>query len=174
MHIYTRTGDKGETGLFGGSRALKDSLRVWSYGTVDEANSFLGLAYANIKHEDTKNIIRQIQKKLFVVGAHLASDEKGLEMLTEKVTQEDIDFLESIVDDFTKEYGKLTAFVIPGETSPSAMLHVARTVVRRAERQVVTLNAEEKGYDIILKYLNRLSDTIFAMAIKEVNRSKVT
>src|SRR3712207_577667 len=97
--IYTRTGDKGETGLFGGSRVLKDSLLVEVYGTLDEANSVLGVAYSKVNNEEIKKKLRVIQKKLFVLGAEFASDDKGREMLTQKISDEDVKFLENIVDE---------------------------------------------------------------------------
>ena len=174
MNIYTRTGDGGQTSLFGGTRTGKDSLNVWAYGTVDEANSMLGLARSELKNEQTKDIILKIQKKLFVVGAQLASDEKGTNLLKEKVEQKDIDELEAVIDNFTKEFGEIKDFVIPGENTASAALHIARSTVRRAERHAYTLSKEEFVCPLVLKYLNRLSDTLFALANQVIYTELIT
>ncbi len=163
MHVYTRTGDKGETGLFGGSRIAKDSLRVECYGTIDEANSFLGMAYSTSKDE-IKETIRWIQKRLFLVAAELASDKEGIEMLIDKISQEDVSRLEKTIDDYLAVVGEQHSFVIPGDSHVSAMLHVTRTIIRRAERSIVALNREESLREELMKFVNRLSDAIYVMA----------
>lgn len=167
MSIYTRNGDKGETRLFGGSKINKDSLRVNCYGTIDEANSIIGLAYSIVKNEDIKAELRDIQKKLFVLGAQLASDDNGKEKLGNKISQSDINCLEKIIDKYEAQVGPQKEFVLPGETTSSSVLHVARTVVRRSERLVVTLSKETNIDGILIKYLNRLSDVLFIMARAE-------
>ena len=164
MHVYTRTGDKGETGLFGGSRIGKDSLKVNCYGTIDEANSFLGLAYATSNHEELKKRIRWIQTKLFMVAAELASDDQGKEMLKDKVSKEEITVLENIIDDYLKVVGEQNFFIIPGDSQVSSMLHVARTIIRRAERSIVELNRVEALREELIGFINRLSDAIYVMA----------
>ena len=164
MHVYTRTGDKGDTGLFGGSRIGKDSLRVNCYGTIDETNSFLGLAYSICKDKQLKDRIRWIQTKLFMVAAELASDEQGIEMLKDKVTKEDIAFLEKTIDDYLQIVGEQNFFIIPGDSQVSAMLHVVRTIIRRAERSIVELSREERLRDELKGFVNRLSDAIYVMA----------
>lgn len=170
-NIYTKKGDAGETGLLGGSRVPKNSLRVECYGTVDEANSILGLAYSQTENADIKSYIRDIQKKLFIVGAELASDEKGLEFLKNKISDADIAYLENIIDDCYKDIGPQTEFIIPGANGASASLHMARTVIRRAEREITTLKALEPIRQELLKYVNRLSDAIYALArLEEVYR----
>ena len=135
-NLYTKTGDKGQTSLVGGSRVSKSSLRVECYGTIDEANSMLGLAYAQTDREYIRTTVHRIQGRLFALGAELASDEQGAAGLTGKISEEDVAFLEGVVDKCTETTGKQTHFVIPGVDPASAALHVARTIVRRAERHV--------------------------------------
>lgn len=171
MNIYTKTGDKGETSLFGGARVGKDDMRVWCYGTVDEANSFLGLIYAKLGFENLRSIVRSIQEKLFIVGAELASDENGLKKLKTRIEEKDIAFLENIIDDWTARFGKTTHFSIPGETEVSALFHVARATIRRAERHIVSAAKEVSIPQMTLKYINRLSDALFVMAKLEVYQS---
>jgi ATP:cob(I)alamin adenosyltransferase len=168
MSVYTKKGDAGETSLYGGTRVAKDSLRVWCYGTVDEANSILGLIYSTLGFDDLRQIVRRIQKTLFVLGAELASDEKGLEKLSKRIGDEDITFLEGIIDKYTEESGAVSGFSIPGETPVSSLFHVARTVVRRAERHAVEASHSDTLPPLALRYLNRLSDTLYILAKEEV------
>lgn len=169
-NLYTKTGDKGETSLYGGQRVSKNSIKVICYGTMDEANSMLGLAYSQSENEKVKAYINKIQKRIFSLGAELASDEKGLEMLKGKINKDDIKYLENIVDECTEIVGKQTHFVVPGVNQVSATLHVARTIVRRAERNIISLREEEVVRDEVVKYVNRLSDTIYALArVEEFN-----
>ena len=160
-NIYTRTGDKGTTALFGGSRVEKDSLKVEAYGTIDELISNIGAASSFIKDEELKAELADIQKKLFVLGAELASDEKGIKHLKEQIEQKDID---KIIDKYMGKAGAFKGFVTPGKNTQSAMLHVARTVARRAERVIITLSKEDNIREDIKKYVNRLSDALYAMA----------
>lgn len=162
--IYTKTGDKGQTSLFGGSRVYKNSLRVDCYGTMDEANSMLGLAYSQTAKLNIKEYIYSIQKKIFVVGAELASDEAGINMLQGKVGSKDVEYLEYIIDKCYEITGKQREFVIPGANEASSSMHVARTIIRRAERKVISLNEVENIREELLKYINRLSDAIYALA----------
>lgn len=162
--IYTKTGDKGQTSLFGGSRVYKNSLRVDCYGTMDEANSMLGLAYSQTTKPNIKEFINDIQKKIFIVGAELASDEIGINKLQGKVDSKDIEYLEHIVDKCYEIAGQQKGFVIPGVNQASSSMHVARTIVRRAERKVISLNEVENIREELLKYINRLSDAIYALA----------
>lgn len=164
MAIYTKKGDKGETGLLGGSRISKDSLKVSSYGTLDEANAALGIAYSQIDNSEIKNIIKEIQKRLFVVGAELASDEKGKNLLQDKVSERDIAGLEGIIDQFEQKLGPLHEFIIPGETTASANLHLSRAIVRRAERLIVELANNSAVRNEVMQYVNRLSDVLFMLA----------
>lgn len=162
--LYTKTGDKGTTGLFGGSRVDKDSLKVEAYGTVDEVISLLGLAYSKINSDELKKEINSIQKKLFTLGGELASDDKGIGYLKELVSETDVKNLEYLTDKYMEITGPINEFVIPGKNESSAVIHVARTVVRRAERRITTLAREEKVRKEVSMYINRLSDTLFAMA----------
>ncbi|MEG2641862.1 MAG: cob(I)yrinic acid a,c-diamide adenosyltransferase, partial [Eubacterium sp.] len=135
-NVYTRGGDKGETGLFGGNRTPKDDIRVEAYGTMDEANSAIGMAYALSKDDDIREILHHVQERIFVLGAELASDEKGRALLTDRIEQSDIDFMESTMEHYLPIIGQQKAFIIPGKNPASAALHYARTVVRRGERRI--------------------------------------
>lgn len=163
-NLYTKTGDKGQTSLVGGARVSKDSPRVECYGTIDEANSMLGLAYAQTDRAYIRTTLHTIQGRLFSLGAELASDEKGLEKLKGTISEEDVAFLEGVVDTCTQTTGKQTHFVIPGVDPCSAALHVARTIVRRAERHIVTLSQQAPVRQVVSRYVNRLSDAIYALA----------
>lgn len=172
MKIYTKTGDKGETGLFGGSRVKKASLRVSAYGAVDQANAALGVAANFMETEILIKVIRVIQDKLFVLGGELASDEEGRRKLKIRIGKADIAFLEGVIDEITKDLPEKTWFVIPGMTKGSAFLHGARTQVRFAEREILTLGEEEEVSEEILQYMNRLSDTLYAMSRYEDEGTK--
>ena len=161
--IYTRTGDKGGTGLFGGSRVPKQSWRVEAYGCVDEANAWLGEAKVLLP-ADEREKLNHIQKRLFVLAAELASDAKGTQILANKISDADVVYLENLIDECLEITGPQKNFVIPGRDEPSAKLHVARTVVRRAERQVLRLAEQENVRPEVIKYLNRCSDAIYSLA----------
>jgi ATP:cob(I)alamin adenosyltransferase len=171
-NIYTKTGDKGTTGLYGGSRVDKDSLNVDVYGTIDEAISSLGVAYAQTDSAEIREYIHHIQERMFMAGAEFASDEKGMKMLKDKISEEDISYLESIIDKSTEVNGRMRSFVIPGVNPSSASLHVPRTVVRRAERKITTLARQIPVRDELRKYINRLSDACYAMARLEETRAQ--
>ena len=163
-NIYTKGGDKGQTSLIGGSRVSKGDLRVECYGTIDELNSALGLAYALSDHAFTKMMIRHVQEKLFIYSAELAADEKGLKRLEGKLlTDADIKRMEEIIDQCTVVNGMQRCFVIPGETPCSAALHLARTIGRRAERYIVRLSEKTELRPEAIRYINRASDTIYAL-----------
>lgn len=164
MKVYTRKGDSGETGLFGGSRIAKDSIKVEAYGSIDEAAAFIGEARAIIKDEKVKNILHKIQEKFLVIGAHLASDSNGINKLKESIEESDIVELEKIIDEYSKTLLPLYKFIIPGDNRESATLHVARTVVRRSERRIVTLKERENIDPKLLKYVNRVSDVLFVLS----------
>jgi len=175
--IYTRTGDEGETGLGDGSRVAKIDARVASYGTVDEANAFLGVAAAACGAADSRvaAIITRIQNDLFDVGADLCTPRKPGEHVGDalRVTGHQTTWLETQIDELNADLGSLTSFVLPGGTPLAAHLHVARTVVRRAEREVVLLSAQIGRDEVAepIRYLNRLSDLLFVMA-RFVNRAE--
>ncbi len=175
--IYTRTGDEGETGLGDGSRVAKIDARVASYGTVDEANAFLGVAATACGAADSRvaAIITRIQNDLFDVGADLCTPRKPGEHVGDalRVTGHQTTWLETQIDELNADLGSLTSFVLPGGTPLAAHLHVARTVVRRAEREVVLLSAQIGRDEVAepIRYLNRLSDLLFVMA-RYVNRAE--
>lgn len=163
--IYTKTGDRGDTGLFDGSRVRKYDERVEAYGDVDELNSFLGAAAAALADPELKEILEEIQRDLFVVGAQLA-DPKFKERANDKFVLQATrsSELERLIDRFETELPPLRQFILAGGSTAGSMLHVARTVCRRAERKVVRLSESVPvGSDVII-YLNRLSDFLFVMA----------
>ena len=171
-NLYTKTGDKGTTSLVGGSRISKADLRVECYGTVDEMGSALGFARSLSNREYVCNTIRHIQGRLFALGAEIASDSEGLKKLTHTISDEDIAYLEAVVDKCTETNGIQTSFVIPGENPPSGALHMARTVVRRCERNLIRLDAEQGVRPQLLKFVNRLSDATYALARLEETLGK--
>ena len=162
--VYTKRGDKGETDLLGGSTARKDSLKVESYGCIDETSSFIGLARYYTKNKIIKERLKEIQNKLLVLGGFLASDDKGKEMMKDQIREEDIKLLEEYIDEYNQKLPPLRHFILPGDDEVAAHFHVARTVVRRAERRIVSLAAQEDLNPLIQKYVNRLSDLMFVLA----------
>lgn len=167
MKIYTKTGDKGDTGLFGGGRVPKDDPRVEAYGDVDELNAVLGMVRAVEIMPRIDEVIAPIQRDLFGLGALLATPkpEKVEEQLRKaRIDDARIAELEAAIDDGEKELEPLTAFILPGGTPKSAALHVARTVCRRAERRVIALQHTVAIPPIVVIYLNRLSDLLFVLA----------
>lgn len=158
--LYTKTGDNGQTSLFGGSKIAKNSDRVSAYGTVDEAIACIGVARSIVDDKKISDILYDIQEKLFVVGAELASDEIGYTLLKQKITEQEVKDIENIIDEYEEIVGVFTKFVIPGDNVKSAYLHVARTVVRRAERYIVAIEASEELY----QYINRVSDCLYVVA----------
>ena len=161
MNIYTKTGDKGQTSLYDGSRIDKDSIRVDSYGTIDELNSYIGLCMHYVS-EDIKKELFDIQRDLFYIGAELAT--KNTDKLNKVVIEEDIINLEYIIDKYMEKSKGLDSFIIPGTSLASAHLHIARTICRRAERRIYSLSKVEKVNPLLLKYINRLSDLLYAIA----------
>ena len=168
MRIYTKTGDSGQTSLLGGSRIAKNACRVECYGTIDEANAALGIARAVCKAEDMKEKIFTIQSRMHMLGSQLAADEKGRAMLKNKINETDISFLEKIIDDYIAEYGPLKSFSTPGDNLTAAHLHLARTIIRRAERHMTAL---EDCCPLLAAYTNRLSDAVFVMAKEAESRN---
>lgn len=164
MRIYTRTGDLGETALFGGPRVGKDMVRVEAYGSVDELNSWLGLVRCEPLPEDVDAVLHRLQNELFDVGAELASPEPARRNV--RIEKEHVAALEADIDRFERELPALKAFVLPGGERGAASMHVARAVCRRAERRTVTLIREiPDGVSLVLlAYLNRLSDLLFVLA----------
>jgi cob(I)alamin adenosyltransferase len=161
MKIYTRTGDHGQTSLFGGARVPKNDPRIDAYGTVDELSSHIGVARATTLPPETDTILHQVQVDLFEVGAHLASP--GTSRFP-GVDEARIAELEQAIDTMERELQPLTTFILPAGTTSAAHLHVARTVCRRAERLVVALEDETPATLSTIAYLNRLSDYLFVAA----------
>ncbi len=167
MKIYTRTGDAGSTALFGGGRVSKDHIRVIAYGDVDELNSLIGLVRATPPEAFEDALLESIQRDLFSIGGHLATpDPDKVRKALEKATLSDdrVAEFERVIDAADRTLAPLTAFVLPAGSPKAAILHLARTVCRRAERQVVHLAAQETVPEIFLVYLNRLSDLLFTLA----------
>ncbi len=166
MKIYTKGGDKGETGLFGGERVSKSSQRIEAYGTIDELNSFIGLAITELKSEEVKELLNTIQNQLFTVGSDLATplSEKIKKYDIPRVPKEFFENAEKQIDKFEAELAPLKNFILPGGSKSAAMLNICRTICRRAERRVVALNASEKVGENIIIFLNRLSDLFFVLA----------
>jgi len=167
MKIYTRTGDGGETALFGGGRVSKHDIRVAAYGDVDELNSAIGTALALAPSQPEDTLLEQVQRDLFAIGGQLATrePEKVKRALAKaEVDERRIAAMEGTMDQAERELAPLTQFILPGGTPRAAALHLARTVCRRAERSVVALHVQERVPAIILTYLNRLSDLLFTLA----------
>lgn len=173
MKVYTKTGDKGTTALFGGTRVPKHHIRIESYGTVDELNSYIGLIRDQDINPLYKKTLIEIQDRLFTIGAILATDpekailKNGKERLNiPKISESDIEFLENEIDTMESKLPPMTHFVLPGGHTTVSFCHVARCVCRRAERLSVQLNETEPVNEGVLKYLNRLSDYLFVLARK--------
>jgi cob(I)alamin adenosyltransferase len=167
MTIYTRTGDAGETGLFGGGRVPKDHARVQAYGDVDELNSVIGVARATPPVQFFDELLETVQRDLFALGGQLATpDPEKVRKALEKAELSDsrVTAFERVMDEADRELPALRAFVLPAGTQKAAALHLARTVCRRAERSVVTLSHEAEVPELFLVYLNRLSDLLFTLA----------
>jgi cob(I)alamin adenosyltransferase len=167
MKIYTRSGDEGLTGLFGGGRVSKDHARVEAYGDVDELNAFIGLARSAEIMPEVDEILVPIQRDLFSIGALLATPdpEKMQQHLTKaRLSADRIAELEHSIDACDRDLEPLKAFILPGGSQKAAALHVARTVCRRAERRVIHLQREAEIPQIVVIYLNRLSDLLFMLA----------
>lgn len=164
MKVYTKTGDKGQTGLYTGERVDKDSVRVEAYGMVDEADSALGMARAIAVNPEVKTTIYDLQKLLWSLMADVASI--GAQP---RITGKEVQQLEALIDKFDAELPPLTSFLVPGDTASSAALDIARTVTRRAERQLWRLSRQEELAGEGLVFLNRLSDLCFVLARVEIN-----
>lgn len=169
MKIYTKTGDDGNTGLQGNLRIAKSHPRIISYGTVDEANAALGMVLVNPLDEDIIEILTEIQNDLFLVGADLSNP--NLNDIKNRVSLDMIKKIEQTIDKFESELPPLTNFILPGGDIAAAQLHYVRTVVRRAETQVVQLSENDEINSNCIKYLNRLSDLFFVLG-RLINKRK--
>ena len=180
MKIYTKTGDKGTTALYGGNRVSKASARVESYGNIDELNSFIGLAKSEITDEKVLNQLKKIQFDLFTLGSESATPTdkltlaNGKSRLTLMISETEIEELENWIDEYETQLEPLQYFILPGGGKSATALHVCRTVCRRAERSLVFLNESEEVRPELIKYLNRLSDYLFVLAryVSKLNKEK--
>lgn len=165
--IYTKTGDKGETSLIGGTRLPKHHMRIEAYGTVDELNSFVGLIRDNISEKELFDLLIEIQDRLFTIGSLLATDPtKDTKMQLPQLKEEDVVLLEKAIDKMNETLPEMKHFVLPGGHTIVSYCHLARCVCRRAERAVLKLAENENVDELIYKYLNRLSDHLFVLSRK--------
>lgn len=163
--IYTKTGDKGETSLIGGTRVPKHHIRIEAYGTVDELNSYIGLIRDLIKEDHPQfNLLIEIQDRLFTIGSILAADPEKSKMKLPELSEKDIQLLENAIDEMDKHLPEMKHFVLPGGHPTISHLHIARCVCRRAERNVIHLNENAPVNELTFKYLNRLSDYLFTLS----------
>ena len=169
MKIYTKTGDGGKTSLFDNSRVWKSDERISSYGTIDELNSILGIAISLDLDSEIKKILVKIQNDLFIVGSDLANPDMSNTKI--KTAESMILSLENDIDTFESELSELTNFILPGGTLMSSILHLSRTIARRAETHVTALSQKEEINKIAIVYLNRLSDLLFVLA-RVLNKRK--
>jgi cob(I)alamin adenosyltransferase len=174
MKIYTKTGDKGKTSLFGGRIISKDDLRIEAYGTIDELNSHLGLLCSGNLLDELKTKLQQIQSYLFVIGSNLAADPEKPDLKLPALHEDQTRFLESEIDAMESQLKPLRFFILPGGDPLASQAHLCRTVCRRAERRVVSLSQLDSVNDHILIYLNRLSDYFFVLArfLAHLNKSE--
>ena len=169
MKIYTKTGDGGNTGLQGDFRIAKSHPRIISYGTVDEANAVIGVVLTNTLDEDVSEVLSQIQNDLFLLGSDLSN--QNLNDLKNRISLEMVENLERSIDKFESELPPITNFILPGGTLMSSILHLSRTIARRAETHVTALSQKEEINKIAVVYLNRLSDLLFVLA-RVLNKRK--
>ncbi len=163
MKIYTKTGDGGDTSLFGGMRVPKSSPRIHAYGSVDELNSQIGVVRACKPHDEVDKVLNDIQEHLFVLAADLATPVDAA-VQVRRISRDHVDRLEHLIDNLEKQLDPLRSFIYPGGSPACANLHMARTVARRAERYVDALKRTEKIGDLPLIYINRLADLLFVLA----------
>jgi cob(I)alamin adenosyltransferase len=166
MKIYTKTGDTGSTSLFGGRRVSKADLRIDTYGTVDELNSYIGLLRDQEVNGTRKEVLVEIQDRLFTIGSILATEPGKTKVKIPALAEADIQLLEIEIDTMESTLPAMTSFVLPGGHESVSFCHIARTVCRRAERLAVALHASEPINELVIKYLNRLSDYLFVLSRK--------
>jgi len=162
MKIYTKTGDDGTTGVQGGKRISKSNLRIKAYGVIDELNATIGLVLSKKFDDDIEDLLRNIQNDLFVVGSDLSNPD--LSNMKNRITAEMVANIEKNIDRLENELPPITNFILPGGHEVASLIHIARTIARRAETIVISLNEKEKINDECKKYLNRLSDLLFVIA----------
>ena len=173
MKIYTKTGDQGETGLFGGKRVSKGDLRIDTYGTVDELNAYVGLLRDQEVNAKRKKILVEIQDRLFTIGSILATEPGNKKVKIPALSQQDVAQLEKEIDSMESTLAPMKSFVLPGGHPSVSFGHVTRTVCRRAERLVIKLSESEKIDELVIQYLNRLSDYFFVLCRKMTDELKV-
>jgi len=173
MKIYTKTGDKGFTSLIGGTRVPKFHLRIESYGTVDELNSYIGMIRDQDITTHDQDLLKQIQDRLFTIGASLAADPEKSKMVIPDLNLEDIELLEKEMDAINAQIPELRHFILPGGNNAISFCHIARCVCRRAERLAVHLATESNVDEKVTVYLNRLSDYLFVLARKIGHEQKI-
>jgi cob(I)alamin adenosyltransferase len=166
MKIYTKTGDQGKTSLIGGTRVYKSHDRIEAYGTIDELNSYIGLVSDQDVNLNRRVLLKEIQDRLFTIGSSLASDPEKSKMKIPDLLESDVILLENEMDQMNEVLPELRFFVLPGGHPSVSLCHVARTVCRRAERLVIGLSQEEFVAELVVKYLNRLSDYLFVLSRK--------
>lgn len=174
MKVYTKTGDDGTTGLFGGARVPKHHIRIESYGTIDELNSYIGLVRHRKIDPKAEAILGEVQDRLFTIGSILASDPSKSNLKTPDLHNSDIELLEKEMDRMNEELPEMRSFVLPGGNDTVSFCHIARCVCRRAERLTVLLNEKESIEPLVIKYLNRLSDYLFVLSRKITQDDKLT
>lgn len=163
MKIYTKTGDQGSTSLFGGKRVSKADLRIDTYGTVDELNSWMGVLRDQSVNKSRKEILVEIQDRLFTIGSILATEPENTKVKIPSLVESDIELLENKMDEMDAALPPMRFFVLPGGNTSVSFGHVARTVCRRAERLIIALDHTEKVDPLVIKYMNRLSDYLFIL-----------
>jgi cob(I)alamin adenosyltransferase len=173
MKIYTKTGDTGDTGLYGGQRIPKDAKRVEAYGTIDELNACIGFAESQVQDSETSSLLSRIQNELFDLGADVATPDDHPKAGKLRITSNLTASLERSIDRFQGQLPSMTHFILPGGSAGSAALHLARTVCRRSERCIVSLAKTDSINPDILPYLNRLSDLLFVLARLANHRSGI-
>lgn len=173
MKIYTKTGDKGQTSLLGGTRIFKNHIRIEAYGTIDELNSYIGLVRDQNIDDHSKNILIEIQDRLFTIGSYLASDPEKSNLPAGKagikipqLQEEDVLLLEKEIDKMNETLPEMRSFILPGGHTIVSYCHISRCVCRRAERCVIHLSQNSSVSDLVIKYLNRLSDYLFVLSRK--------
>ena len=166
MKIYTKTGDKGQTSLIGGTRVPKHHIRIEAYGTVDELNSYIGLIRDQPIDQQSKKILIEIQDRLFTIGSTLASDPEKSRMKIPDLKEADITLLENEIDVMNEALPEMRSFILPGGHTTVSFCHIARCICRRAERNTIHLSEKETVAELVIKYLNRLSDYLFVLARK--------
>ncbi|MDW7694184.1 cob(I)yrinic acid a,c-diamide adenosyltransferase [Flammeovirgaceae bacterium SG7u.111] len=176
MKIYTKTGDKGTTSLLGGKRVSKAHARIDAYGTVDELNSYVGLVRDQKSNEGRKELLVQIQERLFTLGSSLAADPEKDKLFVPDIYESDIETLETAMDEMDSQLPPMKNFVLPGGHQSVSFCHLARVVCRRAERLCIKLSESEEVDDKVVRYLNRLSDFFFVLGRKmsvELNAEEI-